>query len=784
MSRKRSRRRSPAATPGPSIQPPGGGGPVSYGLVLVVATTAVLPLVAGHINVHGTGTEFDGVQGLVWFGLVIVAAFCAALLDGVRLGELSLPPTGMLIGAGLLVVGAVVSGVVAENRYAALVGATQVVLAVLYFLAVLLVARGRNGVRWLLAALVAGAVAAAVVSLVDRAMVSPEVLMDYFNAYRLDILQARGIEPGSAEETLYRIRIRSDFIGTFYHPNLMACYMAMGLLVAAGIGGVAWAAGRPHVFQPDKRNVFARAWDGLASRFRTNPQIMVRSLLLAGLAALMVVPLVMTHARAALVADVAGLYVMLVLGLARSRGARALLLVVPGLVAAAILVLVLDSSREAPWLASLRFRWDYWRATWQLIRAHPWLGVGPGNFGDHYVTYKLATAPEEISHPHNAFLWAWSATGLAGLVGLVTLVGFGLREAVRRMMPLTEPLMSAVGIRRQAVPVALIVALLLVVFEFAGAGAAGPTEALLALLGVGLRMAALALPFAVVLAMGHVTDQALRNIGRKWIRCGLIAALVAFWLQAQVSLNVPHLPTLAASLCLVALLVATSQRGGAFRWRVHTRGRRSVIAAVVLIVVVAYMAFVAYPLVGSNWAAADARRLVDAPRASRESLMQARPRLETAAERCPSWDMPHVLMADNQWRLAEYDSRASYAESAERHLRSALSELDEALRRNPRNIGTLRKMVQLCARLADEHGAADMRSAALRHQGRIVELYPTKAAFRGEYARMLAAGGRPDEARRQARTAVELDDLMPDPLRKLDTETRADCERLARPDDA
>ena len=763
-----SKRRGKPSRAAAAAETPADRQPPSLGLILVVAVTAVLPLVARHINTMATGTDFNGIQGLVWFGLVIVGAFCAALMDAVRRGELSLPRTGLVVGVGLLAVGAVAAGLAAQNRYASLVGTTQVVLVVLYFLAVLLVADERHAIRWLLAALVAGAVAAAVVSIQNRVTASPGVLMDYFNQYRLDILAARGIAPGSPEEHLYRIRIASDFIGTFYHPNLMACYMAMGLLVAAGLvmGHVAGSGRETDDFQSAKRSGIARAWGSLVSKFRGNSQTMVSSLLLASLAAILVVPLVMTHSRAAIAAAAAGLYLVLVLGLARSRTAKALLLVIPGLIAVSLLVLVLDSGRGSGSLASLRFRWDYWRGTWEVIRRHPWLGVGPANFGGHYVTHKLATAPEEVSHPHNAFLWAWVEAGLAGLLGLVIFAGSGLREALRRMKPPTERLMTEAEIWKRLVLAALVVALVLV-FEVADVGSPGLLDAVSAVMGVLIRMAALAVAFVAVLAMGHASGQALWNISRKWIRCGLVGALAAFWLQALVSLNLPHLPTMAGSTCLMALLVATGQSGRRIRWPLGTRGRRSAVAAVVLTVVVAYAALVAHPLIGSNWAIADVEGLPRTSRAYRDGLARA-------ARLCPCWDVPHILTADSDWL------RAQQTATPEPHLRHALSELTASLELNPRNISTLQKMVQVCTRLADEHGATEARSEAVRHQRRVVELYPTRAEFRADFARLLETSGDIDAARGQARTAIELDDLMPDPLRKLPPQTRADCERLAR----
>ncbi|MFV0446324.1 MAG: O-antigen ligase family protein [Planctomycetaceae bacterium] len=72
---------------------------------------------------------------------------------------------------------------------------------------------------------------------------------------------------------------------------------------------------------------------------------------------------------------------------------------------------------EAP--KSVQYRLQYWTATWPMIRQHPLFGVGPGNFRQHYLQFKLPEASEEISDPHNLVLDLWAAGGVLGLLGLL-----------------------------------------------------------------------------------------------------------------------------------------------------------------------------------------------------------------------------------------------------------------------------------------------------------------------------------------------------------------------------
>lgn len=84
---------------------------------------------------------------------------------------------------------------------------------------------------------------------------------------------------------------------------------------------------------------------------------------------------------------------------------------------------------EAP--RSLRFRLEYWSATVSMIADHPWLGVGPGQFRDHYLSYRLAGASEEIADPHQTLLDVTASAGLPGLIALLALLTILVINAVQ-----------------------------------------------------------------------------------------------------------------------------------------------------------------------------------------------------------------------------------------------------------------------------------------------------------------------------------------------------------------
>jgi tetratricopeptide (TPR) repeat protein len=71
---------------------------------------------------------------------------------------------------------------------------------------------------------------------------------------------------------------------------------------------------------------------------------------------------------------------------------------------------------------SMLVRWQYWQASARMYADHALTGVGPGNFVYFYPRYKIASALETVSDPHNfllAFLAQYGPLGLAGFLVMV-----------------------------------------------------------------------------------------------------------------------------------------------------------------------------------------------------------------------------------------------------------------------------------------------------------------------------------------------------------------------------
>jgi hypothetical protein len=142
--------------------------------------------------------------------------------------------------------------------------------------------------------------------------------------------------------------------------------------------------------------------------------------------ALMASCLLLTKSRTAFLGTAVGLFLLVLSQVRLSIGVRRLLWPVAlscGAVAVAAVALLarggLDKQvlSEAP--KSLSYRFQYWQATTRLISDYAWLGVGPGNFRQHYLKYKLPVASEEIADPHNLFFDVMATGGVASGVGLL-----------------------------------------------------------------------------------------------------------------------------------------------------------------------------------------------------------------------------------------------------------------------------------------------------------------------------------------------------------------------------
>ncbi len=68
------------------------------------------------------------------------------------------------------------------------------------------------------------------------------------------------------------------------------------------------------------------------------------------------------------------------------------------------------------------YRWQIWYVAVSMIKDHPIIGVGHGNFIKHYDKYKKEEYwRKRMGHPHNDYLSIYLTTGLIGFIGYILL---------------------------------------------------------------------------------------------------------------------------------------------------------------------------------------------------------------------------------------------------------------------------------------------------------------------------------------------------------------------------
>ncbi|WP_459554603.1 O-antigen ligase family protein [Lacunimicrobium album] len=103
---------------------------------------------------------------------------------------------------------------------------------------------------------------------------------------------------------------------------------------------------------------------------------------------------------------------------------------------AVLLVLVMPYAVPDLWngaTKSLRYRFEYWDATWSMIQDSLLLGH-LGNFRQEYLRYKLPASSEEISDPHNLLIDAWANGGLLAFLGVISIIGITLYQFRRPVL--------------------------------------------------------------------------------------------------------------------------------------------------------------------------------------------------------------------------------------------------------------------------------------------------------------------------------------------------------------
>jgi hypothetical protein len=426
---------------------------------------------------------------------------------------------------------------------------------------------------------------------------------------------------------------------------------------------------------------------------------------------------------------------------------------------------------------SLNFRWRYWVAAYRLWTHRVILGVGWGNFGPHYLAYRLPAAAEEVRDPHDLFVRAFAELGLVG--GVLT-IAWVARAAWELTRPTVPPLRAAArGDSRpgngettrigDASPSPLfapstggvisiaLVALLgpllnaIVAIDWSQPGSFLVLEVFRRVLAVGLLFVGL------MAATAHGGDaRSLDERPAPWVLYGVLVGLGVFFIHTLMDfvLAEPGPLTLFAVLLGAALGVRTPSVAGA-------RPRRGVAIAAVSIGVVAWLVAVFAVVIPVADAEDQATRANDALRQNRADLAAG---LFRGAYQTLAYNADYATRAARALMLAGAPSE------------QVLAMLDVALATDPYNVETYAMRAGYLQRLPSPDG-----DAILRDYGRALALDPNNVPLRLDYADALEKLGDPRAAAEQYRDALRHNDLLnPDEPRRLSPERVREVEEHVR----
>ncbi len=421
---------------------------------------------------------------------------------------------------------------------------------------------------------------------------------------------------------------------------------------------------------------------------------------------------------------------------------------------------------------SARVRVQYWAAGVSMWQSRPLLGVGPGNFKNHYMRHQLVAA-EEVKHAHNDYVQMLSECGPAAAAGYVAFWVLVIWGAFRRGGPARGEAKSKAGWLRGQGDSAVHRAL------FPAAGVLGLAGA--SLLGRSLAVSDDAgINASLVLLFITLWWLAYRASGGKEdglpsqaaLTRGLSLGLVAFVLHSVIDLDL-HVEGLGYVAFMVAGLAAAPWACGR---PLRLEGSRRLW---VLIVVSAAVLGVLYA--ATRMSQADAYRVsgVRISRSARGASPEARRSLETACRLNP---LDHEAFAALG---AYYSKRAFVAGGDTADLERAINAWRRAVELNPsfadyharlglvfRMVAASRPVVLREYLVEYRQRRAELSLPSPRHESlaavvpATVELYlatryaPTQPGYRKLYGEALLLARAGAEAGKQFKAALRLNKAM------------------------
>ncbi len=328
--------------------------------------------------------------------------------------------TGIEIGLCLFCVAAVVAGLAAADKRAAITSFATLLAPLLMAVLLVQILDSLSKAKLLLALIAALGVLSAY-QCADQFFFTNRMMIEQYEQAPQTFLEPLGIQPGTFAQFLFEHRLYSRGVRSFFTTrNSAGSFTLMAVFAAAAL------------FIGKLKN-------------RKSDSSPPSHLFACGIAAAVVLfGLALTRSKGAIIGllSAAAIFIAyLRFGNWLKAHKKAIFIVCLLLaVAAGSMVIWYGLNRgQLPGGSSMLVRWQYWHASARMYADHPITGVGPGNFAHFYTHYKPAEALETVADPHNFPLSILTQYGPLGLIGFLAMIFLPLWRVISPNLVSSSP---------------------------------------------------------------------------------------------------------------------------------------------------------------------------------------------------------------------------------------------------------------------------------------------------------------------------------------------------------
>ncbi len=404
---------------------------------------------------------------------VLIFAFVFWLVWGLWSKRFLYRLTGIEIGLCLFCVAAIVAGLAAADKRAAITNFVTLLAPILMVVLLVQILDSQSKIKLLLALIAALGVLSAY-QCADQFFFTNRMMIEQYEQAPQTFLEPLGIQPGSFQQFLFEHRLYSRGVRSFFTTRnsagsftLMAVFAAAALFIDKLKNRKSGSSPPSHLFACGI--AAAVVLFGLAL---TRSKGAILSALLAAIILTIILLIRHPSSRDWLKAHKeAPMFIFLILtgGLLTSIFYAAMFILylrsgnwlkthkktrlIVFLLLAVLCVFVFLSLILflyyfiLPYVAygrlpggnSMLVRWQYWHASAKMYADHFVTGVGPGNFAHFYTHYKPAEALETVADPHNFPLSILTQYGPLGLIGFLAMIFLPLWRVISPNLVSSSP---------------------------------------------------------------------------------------------------------------------------------------------------------------------------------------------------------------------------------------------------------------------------------------------------------------------------------------------------------